>query len=46
MRDVCVQSESEQRPHKLSYHVRVKAEAGEKVVKALEDKLDSAGELL
>ena len=37
------QSESEQRPHKLSYIVSVKGEAAEKVVSQLEDKLQAAG---
>ncbi|KAA6424811.1 MAG: sucrose phosphate phosphatase [Trebouxia sp. A1-2] len=37
------QSESEQRPHKLSYIVSVKGDAAEKVVSQLEDKLQAAG---
>ncbi len=38
-----LQSESEQRPHKLSYIVSVKGDAAEKVVSQLEDKLQAAG---
>ncbi|KAL3139446.1 hypothetical protein ABBQ38_003776 [Trebouxia sp. C0009 RCD-2024] len=37
------QGESEQRPHKLSYHVKVKGDAAEKVVSELESKLKAAG---
>ncbi len=38
-----LQSESEQRPHKLSYHVSVKGDAAEKAVSELENKLKAAG---
>ncbi len=38
-----LQSESEQRPHKLSYIVSAKGDAAEKVVSQLEDKLQAAG---
>lgn len=38
-----VQSESEQRPHKLSYHLSAKGAEGEAVVKQLEEKLAAAG---
>lgn len=38
-----VQSESEQRPHKLSYHLSAKGAVGEAVVKQLEEKLSAAG---
>ena len=38
-----VQSESEQRPHKLSYHLNAKGAEGEAVVKQLEQKLATAG---
>ena len=38
-----VQSESEQRPHKLSYHLSAKGTEGEAVVKQLEEKLAAAG---
>ncbi|DBA89259.1 TPA: hypothetical protein ACH3X1_016400 [Trebouxia sp. C0004] len=38
-----LRSESEQRPHKLSYTVSVKGDAAEKVVSQLEDKLQAAG---
>jgi len=38
-----LQSESEQRPHKLSYIVSVKGDAAEKVVSQLEHKLQAAG---
>ena len=38
-----LQSESEQRPHKLSYIVSVKGDAAEKTVSQLEDKLQAAG---
>ena len=37
------QSESEQRPHKLSYHVGVKGAQAEAVVKQLEERLSAAG---
>ena len=38
-----MQGESEQRPHKLSYHVKVKGDAADKVVSELESKLKAAG---
>ena len=38
-----MQSESEQRPHKLSYHLSAKGAEGEAVVKQLEEKLAAAG---
>ena len=38
-----LQDESEQRPHKLSYHVAVKGDDAEKVVAKLETKLTDAG---
>lgn len=38
-----LQAESEQRPHKLSYHVSVKGDAAGNVVSELESKLKSAG---
>ena len=38
-----LQSASEQRPHKLSYHVSVKGSAAEKAVSELESKLKAAG---
>ena len=38
-----MQSESEQRPHKLSYNVSVKGDQADKVVAELESKLQAAG---
>lgn len=41
-----MQGESEQRPHKLSYHVSAKEDAADKVVSELESKLKAAGTAL
>ena len=41
-----LQAESEQRPHKLSYHVSVKGDAADKAVSELESKLKAAGTAL
>ena len=38
-----MQGESEQRPHKLSFHVSVKGSAAEQLVEQLEHKIRAAG---
>ena len=38
-----VQGESEQRPHKLSFHVSVKGSAAEQLVEQLHNKIQAAG---
>ena len=43
MAPAAVQGKSEQRPHKLSFHVSAKGSAAEQLVEQLEQKIQAAG---